>query len=292
MSALDNISTENVSNSLNDISGAVKDPFGAVIQSSLNKINSLIVNIEKKVDQLLADVVKKTDSKGRVTLQGNTLVITVTQADVNQAAELQGNVQNKIQSIQKTLNILRNVVNSLIAINTAITVYKRLLDIQELTLTLNPATGPVFKVLKTGIKVLFLKEIINEYIKILAKQLAQNKQVLNSLLNKFRNIQVTVKIQDEANKGNFISNDESEILLADDLMGINDGNQVESDTSDFTDNNFTEYILKVEKYGEKQIIAKAYEKISGMIKAETAPSYFSTPAELTEELKSILNSAT
>ena len=278
-------SPDSVNDAINAISGAVSDPFGSAIQATLNKVNSLTVNIEKKVDQLVKEVVEKTDSKGRVSLQGNNLVITVRREDLAKAQELQKRVQDKIKSINKTITILNTVVNSLIAIQTAITVYKALLDAQELSLTLNPVTGPIFLVVKQGVKLIFLKEIINQYVKILGRQLLQNKQILNRLLTKFRSIQVSIKVQDEADKGNYVSTDIAEQLLADDMLG--DG--ITSDTQDFTDNKFNEYILKVEKYDKKQLIARAYEKLSGMIKAQTAPSYFATPEELMEEIKTILN---
>lgn len=278
-------SPDSVNNAINAISGAVSDPFGSAIQLTINKISSLTVNIEKKIDQLVKEVIEKTDSKGRVSLQGSNLVITIRREDLAKAQELQKRVQDKIKSINNTITILNTVINSLIAIQTAITVYKALLDAQELSLTLNPITGPIFQVVKQGVKIIFLKEIVNQYVKILGRQLLQNKQILSRLIQKFRTIQVSIKIQDEADKGNYVNTDIAEQLLADDMLG--DG--ITSDSQDFTDNKFNVYILKVEKYDNKQLIARAYEKLSGMIKAQTAPSYFATPDELMEEIKTILN---
>lgn len=278
-------SPDSVNNAITAISGAVSDPFGSAIQLTLNKVNSLTVNIEKKIDQLVKEVVEKTDSKGRISLQGSNLVITIRRQDLAKAQELQKRVQNKIKSINSTITILNTVINSLIAIQTAITVYKALLDAQEISLTLNPVTGPIFQVVKQGVKLIFLKEIVNQYVKILGRQLLQNKQILNRLIDKFRSIQVSIKIQDESDKGNYVNTDIAEQLLADDMLG--DG--ITSDSQDFTDNKFNEYTIKVEKYDNKQLIARAYEKLSGMIKAQTAPSYFATPEELMEEIKTILN---
>lgn len=279
------VSSGNVDNAVNQITGAVSDPFGAVIQTTLNRVNSLTVNIEKKINQLVKDVLAQTDSKGRVSLQGNTLVITVRREDEAQAKELQKRVMDKIASIQKTITILQNVINALIAIQTAITVYKSLLDLQEVALNSNPATAITFQLIKKSIKIIFLKEIVNQYVKILGNQLLQNKRVLSRLTDTFIGIQVSVKIQDEAGKGSYVDSNTAEILLADDLLGSG----ITSDSQDFTDENGNVYILKVEKYDPKQIIAKAYDKSSGMIKAQTAPSYFATPEELMEEIKTILN---
>lgn len=277
---------DKVTGIVDDVSGAIQDPFGFVVKKTLNKINSLVLNVEKKVDQLVKDTVKKVDSKGRVSLEGNSLVITVTREDVQKAAEIKTNVENKISSIQNTLNILRTTISSLSTVTDAINTYKRILDIQEILLAANPVSGPIFLVLKKGIKLVFLKEILKEYTKVIGVELAQNKQVVTRLIDRFRNLQVSIKIQDEANKGNFITDNIAEELLADELFGVP---EVTEESEDFTDQNLKKYTLKVEKYDSKQIIARAYDVDSGMIKAQTAPSYFSTSKELLEEIKSILN---
>jgi rRNA processing protein Gar1 len=271
---------------VDDVSGAIQDPFGTVVKKTLNKINSLVLNVEKKVDQLIKDTVKKVDSKGRVNLEGNNLIITVTREDLQKATEIKVNVENKITSIQNTLNILRTTINSLSTVTQAINTYKRILDIQEILLAANPVSGPIFLVLKKGIKLVFLKEILKEYLKVVSVELAQNKQVVTRLIERFRTLQVSIKIQDEADKGNFITTDTAEELLADELFGEP---EVAQESESFTDQNFNKYILKVEKYDSKQLIARAFDEGSGMIKAQTAPSYFSTSKDLLEEIKTILN---
>ena len=277
---------DKVTGIVDDVSGAIQDPFGFVVKKTLNKINSLVLNVEKKVDQLVKDTVKKVDSKGRVSLEGNSLVITVTREDIQKATEIKTNVENKISSIQNTLNILRTTISSLSTVTEAINTYKRILDIQEILLATNPVSGPIFLVLKKGIKLVFLKEILKEYTKVIGVELAQNKQVVTRLIDRFRTLQVSIKIQDEADKGNYITPNTAEEMLADELFGVP---EVSEESEDFIDQNFNKYILKVEKYDGKQLIARAYDRESGMIKAQTAPSYFSTSKELLEEIKSILN---
>jgi hypothetical protein len=61
---------------------------------------------------------------------------------------------------------------------------------------------------------------------------------------------------------------------------------ISEEYSDFSEN---KYLLKVEKYDESRIIARAYDKDSGAIKQQTSPSFFYSPQELLEELKTILN---
>jgi len=181
---------------------------------------------------------------------------------------------------------LRTTINSLSTVTQAINTYKRILDIQEIILSANPVSGPIFLVLKKGIKLVFLKEILKEYLKVVSVELAQNKQVVTRLIERFRGLQVSIKIQDEADKGNFISTNTAEEMLADELFGEP---EVTQESESFTDQNFNNYILKVEKYDSKQLIARAFDKESGMIKAQTAPSYFSTSKDLLEEIKTILN---
>lgn len=271
---------------VDDVSGAVQDPFGFIVKKTLNKINSLTLNVEKKVDQLIKDTVKKVDSKGRVTLEGSNLVITVTREDLQKATEIKAAVETKITSIQNTLNILRTTISSLSTVKDAIQTFKTILDVQEALLSANPVSGPVFLVLKKGIKLIFLKEILKEYLKVIDTELAQNKEVVTRLIERFRNLQVSIKVQDEANKGVFIDDNKAEELLADELFAV-PGEK--TDSEDYVDQNLNEYILKVEKYDNKQIIARAYDKNSGMIKAQTAPSYFSTSEQLLDEIKTILN---
>lgn len=277
---------DKVTGIVDDINGAVQDPFGFVIKKTLNKINSLILNVEKKVDKLVKDSIKKVDSKGRVSLEGNSLVITVTRADFEKAMEIKTAVETNIASIKNTLTILRTTISSLSTIKDAIETFKTILDVQELILSANPVSGPIFVVLKKGIKIIFLKEIVKEYLKVIGRELAQNKEVVTRLIERFRNLQVSIKIDDEANKGNFIDENIAEEILADELFGV-PGEK--TDSEDFTDQNLNQYILKVEKYDSKQIIGRAYDKSSGMIKAQTAPSYFSTSEQLLDEIKAILN---
>ena len=116
--------------------------------------------------------------------------------------------------------------------------------------------------------------------------MAQNKQVVTRLVERFRTIQVSVKIQDEADKGNYINTNVAEEMLADELFGVP---EVTEESEYFIDQSFNKYILKVEKYDGKQLIARAYDRESGLIKAQTAPSYFSSSKELIEEIKNILN---
>jgi hypothetical protein len=275
-----------------NVSSAIKDPFGQIINKTFFKINGLVSNIEKKIDQLLQEVAKSTDSKGRVTLEGSTIVVTITKEDVDQAKEIKRRVEEKINSVQKTISTLETTLKSLQTVQTAMTTLQTALSIQEAVLSLNPTTGPIFSVFKKSIKLIFLKDIIKEYTNVIKLQLNENLKVLDRLSTKFRNITIDVKILDEKNKGNDISTAEAERILTQDLL--NQGaktksTDIETISESFTSPSNKKYILKVEKYGQDKLIGRAYEEISGMIEEQTAPSYFLEPQALIEELKSILN---
>jgi hypothetical protein len=282
------------SNPIDDIQenvlSSVKDPFGAIITNVISKLGNLTSSVEIKINQLSDDLIKSVDNKGRVTIQGNTIVISVEPEDAQEANAIKENISNKIRSIQKSLTVLKTTLQTLNTIQTGISTLQTALTIQELALSSNPGTGPIYQVLKQGIKIIFLKDIIKEYSSILKKQLKQNLKSFERISEKFKNLQVSVIIQDEKNKGNDMTFDEATKVIASQLLSNNENdNTTESVTEEYIDNNQVEYVLKVEKYQEDKIIARAYEKKSGLIKQQTSPSFFSTPEELLEELKTILN---
>jgi len=283
------VNPEDVSkNIVQNVTSAVKDPFGAIITKTMSKVNGLTTAVESKIDQLAKDIVKSVDSTGKVTLEGSSIVITISPEDVAQAQEIQSRINGKIVNIQKMLTTLTSILNTLKTVQQAITTLQAALTIQETVLSLNPATGPMFTVFKKAIKIVFLKDMIGEYSKILANQLKANLSVLDRLSTRFKDLRVTVKISDESNKGNFIDATTASNLIIQELLDQG-SKDIKNVTTDYTSAENDKYLLKVEKYGDKQLIGRAYDKVSGFIKEQTSPSFFSTPEELIEELKSILN---
>lgn len=267
------------------ISSALKDPFATVVTKVFGKINSLLASIQEKIDKLVEELIESLDSRGRISLEGNVIVITVTRQDVQQAQELSSRIMKRIASIQNLIVTLNTLIKSVQSIQKAMTVLQTALSIQEALLTLNPTTGPMFQVLKRGIQVLFLKDIVKEYLGIVKRQLEISIRSANQLTNKFKNLTVQIKIREEQNKGNYIDSDQAESLIAQQLLGEG----VDSVQDTYEAPNGLTYRLKVEKYGDKQLIGRAYETYSGLLEEQTAPSFFSTPEDLIEELKSILN---
>lgn len=270
------------------VSSAIKDPFGAIISKLLTKIGSLSIGVENKINDLAKEVVKSVDNKGRVSLEGNTIVITVAPQDAADASRIKNNITTRINTIKTSLVILETTLKSLNALQTAISTLQTALTIQETLLSVNPATGPIFIIVKKGVNLIFLKEIIKEYSSILKRQLKNNLNSFGRISEKFRNLQVSIVIQDEKNKGVEISAQEAEALITQNLL--NQGiDQQQNVSENFRTPNNIEYILKVEKYEENRLIARAYDKESGFIKQQTSPSYFASPEDLIEELKTILN---
>ena len=270
-----------------NVTTSLSDPFGSIITNTFTKVGNLINNIDKKIDLLIKDVAESTDSKGRVTVQGSSIVITINREDSQQAEELKKRVDNKVSSIQKTITTLEAVLKTAKTIKTSIQILQQALDLQEVLLNTNPATAVIFTVLKQGVKLIFLKDMIKQYSRILDNQIASNTAILEKLSDKFKNINVSIKISDEKNKGNYVTPDTAENLLSQDKLNEY-GNDIQNITDEYTSPKNKTYILKVEKYADKKLIGRAYEKDSGMVEEQTAPSFFATPDQLLEELKSIL----
>lgn len=273
-----------------NVSSAVKDPFGSIIIRVVSKIGQLSVVVEGKINDLTKKIIESSDATGKVSLQGETIVITVSRENAQQAEELKKDIDTKIKSIQTLLNTLQITLTTLQTVQTGIDILRTALSIQEIALSSNPASGPIFQVLKQGIKLIFLKDIVKEYSSILKKELKNSGKKINVLSSRFRNLQISIKVEEEKSKGSIISNSEAENLLAQQLLDTGTNQEgITSTTEEYLSPKNVQYLLKVEKYQEKQLIAVAYEKESGMIKQQTSPSFFATPEELLSELKSILN---
>lgn len=277
---------ENVMNTIDDISGAVKDPIGSTIKKVLSKINNLSVKLESKIDKLIEDTLKSVDGKGRVEISGTTIYIIVKKEEVNSATAIQSNITNNISSINNHLNIMKVSLDTLSIVGRTVQAIQTALDIKELLMLSNPGTALTFKLTKLIIKTLFTKEILKEHAKLLLTEIQSNRKIFERLSSKFRNINVQIKISDDANSGKITSDPVAKQLIADSLLSPQEG--INNLYQEYSNQN-GDYILSIERYGEDQNIGKAKDKYSGMLKAQTAPSYFATGDQLMEELKNILD---
>lgn len=268
------------------------DPVGSILLKALFLVNQLVSASEIKILGLIEDVKKTQDPKATVTVTDNKIIINTTGANKLYAESLKRNIDSKIASINNNLSKINTVINTLNVIKTTAIVYISLIDVKEAFLKINPAPtfpgatlGLVYLLAKQAVFNTSQREKILEYITLIGFQISQNRVLLNDLTNQVRGLNTIVKIQDEANKGSFIDTNQAESMISDDKLGTD----VSLLSKDYTADNGKEYILKIEKYGDKQLIGRAYFKDTGFIKEQTAPSFVSSPDQLYTELQEILN---
>lgn len=279
--------SDSIENQLNnEVSGLIKNPISSLLNRNLNKINTLTSNIEDKINKLSEDLVKSTDKKGRVELNGNIILITLRSKDVEEFKVQKIEIENKISSINSNINILSKTLKSLKTMQQSVRNIIRLSDIQEKVLSVNPTSGPIFSVFKKALKIVFLKDMLKEYSNVLSNELQNNTQKLDNLINRFSNLRIQIKISEN---DNIIDNYEAESEIISENLTKNQNNDVKTVTEEYEDIKNRKLFLKVEEYGNRKLIAKAYDKFSGLLIAQTSPSFISTSEELLEEIKEIVD---
>lgn len=284
--AQENVSVDSLTST---VTSAINDPISAGLNRVLFKISNVSSNIESKIDGLQQDVLKAADKGGNVELINNTIVITVKEQDVQKLSSQNLKIQNDVKSINSTLNVYKASLDSLKVISKTAQALKVAMEIQEALLNINPVSKATFTLFKKAIKIVFLKDMLSQYTTLINNQLSSNIQKFEDILNRFQNLKVEIKIADEKNSGNIVDSDQAQGMVISDLLDNNKTSDTNNTSSEYISMNGKTYILKVEKYGDKKLIGRAYEKISGLVAAETAPSYFSSPDDLEKELKDIIN---
>lgn len=285
LSNTNSIGTSVVNNISDTVSSTLQNPIGASLKKVLSRINTVTANVETKITKLVDNIAKSSDNKAKIELMGSSIVITVKPEDVNVLSLQQQRIQSNIDSVTTTLHLLQSSVNTLNTINETIKILRKVLDIQEVLISTNPITKAAFEIFKKGIKIVFLKDMLTQYAKIVDTQLSSNQATLSSLINRFDNLRVQIKVADENNNGNNISDSEAQSMISQELLSA--GN--DSVTEDFFSENGKTYLLKVEKFDTRKLVGRAYEKITNQLVQQTAPSIVSTSVQLIDELKSILN---
>jgi len=272
------------------VSSAVGDPIASVLNKTLAKISNTTVLTEKKINDLVNQIESSSDNTTTVQIVNNNIVITVNEADGKKAEVKKAKIEGQISSIKNTLNILQSTIGTLQAITNTVNILQGLLTAQEAILTINPITKATYSVLKKGVKIIFMRDMLNTYSKIISNQLSQSETQFNQMLSRFMNLQVSINIHDNAFRGNNITSDQALSNISQNLLNQNSDTNVDNQSNIYTGSNGKVYILIVDQYGSKQLIGKAIDKISGILAVQTAPSYIKTPDQLMDELKSILNS--
>lgn len=268
--------------SVSNVISGIKDPIGVALSSSLSTIDKLTVNINDKIDKLQQDIVKAADNTGKVSLVNNVLVVIVSPENTAKIPQYQAQIQSKIDNLNSIVHKLRVVTNSLKVIkNTAVTL-KTALDVQEVLLTVgNPVAKATVILLKKAIKILFYKDVLDEYSNILVNKVSSTEQSIQSILSKLSSL--SVRFEASGTKG-----------LVNTTTVDGENNQLLSKNSssspeEFVDLGGRSFILNVESFGEKGLIGRAKDKYSSLLVTETSPSFTSTLEQLIEELKIILN---
>ena len=275
-----------MTNITDSVSSSIQNPIAGKLNKILSKINIATANIESKIDKLIENIAVSSNNKSKVELINNTIVITVRPEDAALLTIQKAKIQSNINSITGTLNVLKTSIGTLSTINDTVKILKKVLDVQEALMSVNPVTKASFEVFKKAIKIVFLKDMLVQYSKVVDAQLSSNKKVLNDLISKFDKLRIDVKVSDETNNGNVISTEQAQELITDELL-LNVGDS--SITEDFYNDNGVLYLLKIEKIDHRHLIGRAYLKETNQLAQQTAPSMFSTAQNLLDELKSILN---
>lgn len=273
-----------VNNSVESISNPVsglKDPIGSVLFKTVNKINDMELAISNKIDKLYDDL-KVAGQVTGVSLVDNKIVVTV--ANEQDSAAVFNKISSDISNINNLLTRLNTLTSSLNILNTTVSTLKKAMDVQEALLSINPVSKATLTIFKQAIKILFFKDVLGEYSNILSRNISNNQSVISNLSKKFHDLQVQVVTKNQADKGDNIDKSAAEQLISSNLL-----NQQTYDVENYMTETGVSYLLKIEKYGSKEIIARAYDSFSNQVITQTAPSFVSTSAELMTELKQILD---
>lgn len=280
-------SANSVLSSVNSsVSSRIKDPIGSALTSTLSSINSLSATVADKVDKLEQDLTKSVDNTGKVKLSGNTIVVTLEPEDAAKLPQYQAKIQGSIDSINNTINKLKVVTSTLSVISNTAKTLKVAMDVQEAALTVgNPVAAATMALLKKAIKILFYRDVLEEYNTIIASQMSSSQKSLNKLSERFASLSVQFVVDSNRNKGETTTTQQAETKIQQGSLIKDQGNEPQY----YTNDNNKSYILNVETYSTRELIGKARDKYSGLLVAETSPSFISTPDQLIEELKAILN---
>jgi len=263
----------------------IPNPFLDGIKKILDKNNKIF----QALDDKFAALTSTKDIKTEV-LDNKIIFYVRTAADKQR-------IEKIIESIKNSLNQLDINIQSIQKLLNAINVLKQTLEIQEIVLKLNPLTV----IIEQFVTLLFSKDIIATDFNILSKSLNDILPKFENYIEKFRNLNVELLTESEPtntlnslNPLNLASNLDNQILenLANPSVGLFAlvGQNV-IPTLPIVENFLYEgntYKLEISKYGQKQLIGKAYLLPYNNLAAETAPSYFKTPTALLAELKTII----
>lgn len=265
-------------NLISDVSGFMSSPLTSVIQRLSFRINDLTNKIDSRINDLINETRKALGNKGSVENVNGSIIITI-KPEYNQIAELQkSKIENHINSIIRILDLLKSGIDGLSLLQDLANTLVIGITVATTVLSTTPPLVLTIPIIKKHRDLEDLKKMILAQIPLITNIVSTSNIQYQFYSDKFRNIHVDIKMESSSNEGNYISHEDAEEKLIDDKLG----------DSDSKSENYLNLILKVEKYGKKQLIGRAYEQYSGLLRVETAPSYTSKPEALLSELKNIL----
>lgn len=277
------VSKDLASSASSALTSALGDPVGAVLAKTLSSINSLSYNVSEKIDLLKENIIKSADNTGKVKLVNNVIIITVEPEDINKGKQYQERIQKDIDRLNKTVNQIKTLVSTLHVITQTVSVLKTAMAVQEALLTLgNPVATATISLLKKALKIFSYKDALGEYAKILSNQVSAQESLLSDIVAKFSSLSVQFVINTNNNNGIIKTPIQAAADIRDSLLST-------SQSQDFTSDSGRMYTLTIETYGTRELIGRAKDKFSQLLVSETSPSFISTPDQLLQELKTILN---
>lgn len=272
---------------VDSVMSSVKDPIGSALIKTLGVVNKLVVNIESKIVKLEEDIVKMADNTGKVSLVNNVLVVTVAPENAAKIPQYEAQVQTSINRLTQTMHTLKVASDSLRVLSTTARTLKAALDVQEALLTVgNPAAAATMTLIKKAIKILFYKDVLGEYVKIISTQVAQTETSIAKMTSKLTDLSIQFKVQTDAAKGEPSTVSEVKTDLTASKMASDSSLNLQY----YTDDSGRDYTLTIESYKNSGIIGRARDRYSNLLIAETSPSFIYTKDQILEELKLILNS--
>ena len=275
-----------ISSATSAVTPKITDPVGAVLISTMASINSLSTSIYSKMDTLEADLIKSVGNTGKVVINGNKIFVTTDPADASKVSQFQSKLQGDINSINSVISKLQLVTTSLSIVSETAAVLKAAMDVQEILLTVgNPVAKATMTLIKSALKILFYKDVLSEYVNIISSQSAAAQQSLNDIISRFSGLSIQFNTNSALSSGNILTPDQAQTSIVDSSLSASKSTYPQT----YVNSAGKSYTLSVESYNSKEIVGRARDSFSGLLVAETTPSFISTPDQLVAELKTILN---
>ncbi len=271
-----NYTTPTVDSNVGDISSILISPFSSILKQQAFKINDVFSKIDSKLDKIVEEIKKNISNKGTVQVLDGEIKIVVSHQYEQLALLQKSKLDDYNNSIEQLLNIPNQVLNVLETIKKLVNALILAYTIIEISMSAIPPLSITIPVVKKYIDTKDSKKLMIAQITSIVALINSINSDITKYTEKYRKLRINIIYDDNINSGIPKSYETVE------------NQYIDSSIEENVTENYLELILKVEKYNKKQLIGRAYDKYSGLIKIETAPSFIANPKNLIEELKNIL----